>query len=75
MPEALSAAVIVLVTVATDLLALWALLEIGYFTEINFQAKFKHIWAGGATVTAGLLGSFVFMVLITIAELLIFAYL
>ena len=41
-PGALAAVGIALVTVATDLLAVWALVEIGDFTNVNFQAKFKH---------------------------------
>jgi hypothetical protein len=67
---ALTVAVVVLMLI--DLSALWVLIEIGSLTgRLTFQRKFKHFSRGVAVVTIGIVGSFLFMVLITISAFLI----
>ena len=63
--------VIVVAVIFTNVLALWALVKIGGVTSANFQAKFKRFGGTVGVATTGLLGSFLSMVVITIAAILI----
>jgi hypothetical protein len=66
----------VILLMGIDLSALWILFEIGGLAGVvNFQPKFKSLSAGLVVFAAGLLGSFLSMVVITTAAFLVVTYL